>query len=905
MSRPSDAAQARADAAAAGTDPVERFPFTKFLPPVVDTRVAAWRVAQLARLVHDHRVVVVRAPAGSGKTTLLAAWAAQASVPVAWLRVDAGDVDGDILVTALHAAIGRIERSIGQRVPMLLAGRGVAKDPRTLATALVNDMAEVAELVIALDDLHALGPGAAPLLDLLVDLLPPHVRLLVASRTAPPLSLARLRVRGSLGELGAAGLRLGLEDVRQALSRQGPTDDATATRVLNLSGGWAAAVRLATNALPIAPEPAPMPGAPDGSAAPEPPSDRVRDDLWDYLAEEVLREQPPELQRFLLETAILEDLRVDVCTAVTGRVDTADVLADLEARDLFVTRFRRPDGDAWRYHDLFADFLRDRLRRERDPEAVADLHRRAAATLPTLAALPHLFAAGELEAAAARTVELMLTGFDSSILPHVMPWLERLPPEIASADPRLAMLRAWHADLSGRSHDARTLVEPTWRRLVADGRDDEAIDLGLQLVGSLLAIGDLEACDEVLRHLDGRALDPARRVIFLVSHMWREWNRRDPAALSALLAEALELALEDGDGAAANVLGPSFTSPLLFADPGPAWLLERAERLDARLAPHDETVRLQLRTFRAAAALLDLDVAGAEAELRAVLSVSERIGRLAWTHQDAEALLLVPQLVRGERAAVLATVDAAAEARSVSPIYDRWWPAYAYPALRAMSPGRDARALRAMMARYLPEDLRDSAPSDAVVRGVAEAWLAVAKGAPPDGREPLAALAAAEEVQLATRAWLGHALPGLERGSLLLEAGRATAAVDAAEATLHAAARYGPGILLADVEAHRPLLARCAEVGLHADLIDAVFTATDAAGTVAATRAIPGSDETLTAREVDVLRLVARGLTNRDVAEALGIAEATVKTHLTRVLGKLGATSRTHAVARARELRLL
>ena len=188
---------------------------------------------------------------------------------------------------------------------------------------------------------------------------------------------------------------------------------------------------------------------------------------------------------------------------------------------------------------------------------------------------------------------------------------------------------------------------------------------------------------------------------------------------------------------------------------------------------------------------------------------------------------------------------------------------------------------------------------------MAEAWLAVAKGAAPDGREPLAALPAAEAVQRAARAWLGHGLPGLERGSLLLEAGRATAAVDAAEATLEAAARYGAGILLADVEPHRPLLARCAAVGLHADLIDSVFEAVDAAGALTTTRAIPGSGETLTAREVDVLRLVARGLPNRDVAVELGIAEATVKTHLTRVLGKLGATSRTHAVARARELRLL
>lgn len=902
MDRAADGAQA--DAAVVNPAPdarsssvvAERFPFTKFLVPAVGAADVGARVKRLVRVLDEHRVVVVRAPAGSGKTTLLAAWAAQARQPVAWLRVDAGDVAADILAIALHHAVARAVPDVGWRVPGLLTGRGAAREARTLATALVNDLATVPALVLTLDDAQAMGTDAAALLDLLIELLPPHVRLLVATRPEPTLPLARLRVRGELAEVTAADLRLGLDDVRRALARLGIDDDAAAARVLRMSGGWAAAVRLATHALPA---------AHDAHEAGEQPSDRFRSELWDYLAEEVLCEQPPDLRSFLLETAILEDLRADVCAAVTNREDAADVLADLEARDLFVARFRRPVGDAWRYHDLFADFLRDRLRRERDAAAVADLHRRAAAALPTLAALPHLFAAGEPEAAAARMVETMLTSFDSSMLPHVMPWLERLPPEVVSADPRLAMIRAWHADIAGRSHEARAQVEPTWRQLVADGRDEEATDLGLQLVGTLLALGDLGACDEVLCHLERRALDPPRRAILLVSRMWREWNRRDPGAMSALLAEALELALEGGDGAAANALAMGLTSPLLFVDPGASWLLERAQRLDDRLSPHDETVRLQLRTLRAAAALLDLDVTGAENELRAVLAASEAAGRIAWTQQDTEALLLTPLLVRGDRAAVLATVDTAAEARALSPIYARWWPAYAYPALRAASPDRDARALRAVVTRYLPEDLRDSAPSDAVVRGVAEAWLAVAGGAAPDGREPLAALAAAEEVQVATRAWLGHGLPGLERGSLLLEAGRAIAAVDAAASTLEAAARYGAGILLADAEAHRPLLARCAAVGLHRDLVDAVFQAVDAAGAAGRTRAIPGSGESLTAREVDVLRLVARGLTNRSVAAELGIAEATVKTHLTRVLGKLGATSRTHAVARARELRLL
>jgi LuxR family transcriptional regulator, maltose regulon positive regulatory protein len=880
----------------AGTDPAERFAFTKFLPPVVDGRLAGPRVARLDQALQDNRVVLVRAPAGSGKTTLLAAWAAEAPVPVAWLRVDADDVDAETFAGALHAALLRVEPSLGRRVPGLLAGRGTSRDPRSLAAALVNDLVDAPELVLALDDLHAIGPGAASFLALLVDLLPAPVRLLATSRSAGPLPVARLRVRGELGELGPADLRLGLDDVRRVLARRGPPDDATAARVLAMSGGWAAAVRLAATAAPPDTANAQLDGE---------PSERIRAELWDYLAQEVLLEQPPELRAFLLETSVLADLRSEACTAVTGRADAADVLAQLDARNLFIARFHDSGGEAWRYHDLFAEFLRERLLRDRGAAAVAELHRRAASALPPLAALPHLIAAHDHESAADRIAEAAFTAFDTSVIPHLVPWIDRLPAATAANDPRLVIIRGWHAEAKGRNREARALVEPLWRRLIAEGRDDEASDLGLQLVSSLLSLGDIDACDEVLRRLDRLDLDPPRRVVLHVSRMWREWIRRDPGAMARLLDDALALALQGGDGAAANALAHSLTSPLLFLERGPAWLLDGAGRLDARIAPHDETARLQFRTLRAAAALLALDVAGAEVELRAVLAASEAIGRLGWTHQDAEALLLTVLLARGERAAVLATVDAAAEARSTSPIYERWWPAYAYPALRAASPVRDARALRALTARYLPAELRDSAPSDAIVRGVAEAWVALANGSPPDGREPLAALAAAEEVQRATRAWLGHGLPGLERGSLLLEAGRATAAVDAAEATLEAAARYGAGILLPDVEAHRPLLTRCAGAGLHADLVAAALAAVNAAAAGGRTLVIPGSAETLTAREVDVLRLVADGRTNRDIGAELGVAEATVKTHLTRVLGKLGATSRTHAVARARELHLL
>jgi DNA-binding NarL/FixJ family response regulator len=137
-----------------------------------------------------------------------------------------------------------------------------------------------------------------------------------------------------------------------------------------------------------------------------------------------------------------------------------------------------------------------------------------------------------------------------------------------------------------------------------------------------------------------------------------------------------------------------------------------------------------------------------------------------------------------------------------------------------------------------------------------------------------------------------------------LDAGHADDALAAAEPTLATAADLGAGLMLADAGSHRNLLRRCADAGLYADVAKAVLEAL-ARPAVPAAVEVPGTGEALSAREVEVLGHVARGRSNREIAADLYISEVTVKSHLTRILRKLDATSRTHAVARARELHLL
>jgi len=344
--------------------------------------------------------VLVCAPAGYGKTVLLAEWAQRGQVPAAWLSLDSGDNDPARFWRHAVAALDRVRPGIGGRAGPLL-GPPAPPSFEPLLMALINELAAGpggGEVLLVLDDYHAIG--AQPVhasVGFMLEHRPPGLHLALASRSDPPLALARLRARGQLTELRATDLRFTAGEAAGLLQQTGAGPDLALPKeavaaLVARTEGWAAGLQLAALSLREQEDVATFVAAFTGSHR----------YVLDYLAEEVLERQGGQVRAFLLETSVLDRLSGELCDAVTGRPGSQALLKHVERAGLFLVPLDEVRG-WWRYHHLFADLLRARLRAEQ-PGQVARLHRDAAGWYEEhgLAdeAIRHAVAAGEVTWAA-------------------------------------------------------------------------------------------------------------------------------------------------------------------------------------------------------------------------------------------------------------------------------------------------------------------------------------------------------------------------------------------------------------------------------------------------------------------------------------------------------------------------
>ena len=877
-------------------------------------------------------LVVVCAPAGFGKTALLADWVRSGDHRVAWLSLDAADNDPVRFWRHVIAALDRARPGIGERAGPLL-GPPAPLSFEGLVTALINELAAQpgdGEVLLVLDDYHLIDAqqvhGA---LEFLVEHLPPGLRLALASRSDPPLRLPRLRAGGQLAELRADDLRFSADEAA-ALLREAIDTELPGSAVAALAArteGWAAGLQLAALSLRGQADPAGFVAAFSGSHR----------YVLDYLAEEVLDRQPEELRAFLLETSVLERLSGGLCDAVTGRTDGQAMLEQVEWANLFLVPLDEVRG-WWRYHHLFADLLRARLQQER-PGRVAGLHRAAAAWHEQhgLAddAVQHALAAGD----AAWSVRLVERHVDAFLLSSqgatIQRWLAALPADLIQSRPRLLLPQVVLALLSGRVEEGEGLLDAA-DRAVADtaGGADEPYEPVLGRATSLFAnlpaiVAHEHAMLAVLRGDAERAIMFASQALanlggdewMLASHAngyrgLAEWLR-------GRLAEA-ELALSSSIGQWRAAGQPTMT----------AWgshLLGQVQRargdLDAAAGTYHQVLEMTEPPGHpglpgAGAVHVGLaEVAYQRNELGTALRhLTEGIAlcrQLNFTQPLAEGLATLAWIrqANGDPAGAL---EAMSEAEEVAPglgVTGLLNPVPAQQARLQLAQGNLAAAARWARERGLGPDDDPGYPREREYLVLARVLLA------QDRPDPALGLLERLHAAAATQGRTGSIIEIQALHALALAAtGDEDAAVDELAQALVLACPQGYVRVFADEGAPMAaLLARLVAaqkagqgaasgvpLGCLAKVLRAFAEKEAAPGARrGAAAAVPGLADQLTARELDVLRLLAAGAPNPRIAKQLVVSLDTVKKHVSHLLGKLGAANRTEAVTRARELGLI
>lgn len=441
---------------------------TKLHPPLVPAQtVARERLFARLREGRGRRLTLLAGPAGFGKSTLLAAWREEelSRRPVAWVTLDERDDDDVVLWSHVIEALARV--CPGLDGPALLASAAVAPPLEVVLPRLVNALVDQGEVVLVLDDFHRLRGTAAPAsVAWFAEHLPASLQLVISSRTDPALPLGTLRAQRQLLELRADALRFTAAEAGEFLTeRLGlALDPADVALLTAKTEGWPAGLYLAALSLAGAEDTGARVRAFDGTSA----------HVVDFLAGEVLAGYPPELQRFMVRTSVLERLRAELCDELLGEPGAAASLATLTRSNLFLAPL---DGDGrwFRFHHLFAQILRVELER-REPELVPQLHRRAhrwhRAHGTADEAIEHALAGGLYDAAAELICESWVHWANSGRTASALEWLTRFPPELLDGNRRLLLVMAWVVALRGREREMHTLVARL-RELGGMGGDDD------------------------------------------------------------------------------------------------------------------------------------------------------------------------------------------------------------------------------------------------------------------------------------------------------------------------------------------------------------------------------------------------------------------------------------------------
>jgi LuxR family transcriptional regulator, maltose regulon positive regulatory protein len=846
-------------------------------------------------------VALVCAPAGSGKSVLVRTWADAVGEQVAWIAVEAGEQDPQrfwlAVIDALAEAAGRSDLAVrtgptpyfrgSAAVDRLLEGLDTVEDP----------------LVLVIDDLHELDSDRAlEWLELFIADIPESMRLVLTSREEPRLDLNGVRLTGELTELRAADLRFTRDETRELLASSGIELSDEALELLHdRTEGWVAGLRLAEISLAEHPDPEVFVREFSGT-------ERT---VAGYLVNEVLERQRPEIRDLLLKTSVLDRVSGPLADHLTGGSGSERALQDLEEANAFVTSLDA--GRTWfRFHHLFADFLRMELRRT-DPASIQALRAKAARWYEEhgypVEAIRHAQAAEDWAYAARLLVDSYVSLVLDGRLDTVRALLGAFPPRAPSEDPELAVAFAGARLFEGRTDETAAYIELA-DQLSAEVPEDRRWHFDLRVASTKLWLArrrvDLRAALETMRSVEASLAERPP------SGVMRAADHRAAALMNLGIAELWTMQIESG-----------------------------RRHLEEALA----MTRQIGRPYLEIACLGHLAIAeplGGASVLDGV-EVAEEAISTAQAHGWAEDSVIAPALALGGVALLwLGRFDEAArrleraesllrsETEPMTELAVRW----AVGLLRsargrldeALAALREAQSVRSS----LPEQMETIEPASAILH------VQVRLGATADARDALMGMSDRVRDRALYRIASAAILLAEENPEAALEALAPVIEGDAAvshpltasiDALLWAAAAHDQ---LGDSRATEESIERALELAepqgiiipfalapvrellerhpghrtSHAGFLSEILDVLAGSSPAALKDAAPLREE-LSEAELRIVRFLPTNLKAPEIATELFVSPNTVRTHLRHIYAKLDAHSRSEAVDRARELGLL
>ena len=405
-----------------------------FIPSASPELVKRSRLLEKIQEASNYKLTLISAPAGFGKTTLLSEWIRdnRLSIATAWLSLEEADDEPRRFWEYFLAALRTLQPDIGKVILELLhANQSVFEE--TVITPLINDLAGIEQdTLMILDDYHFIHSDAIHTgVNFLLEHMPPQLHLVIATRADPPLPIVHYRGKGTILEIGADDLRFTAEEATELLTSLGvPSLSSEDIQALNTRvEGWVVGLKMAMLSMRGEKD---IPSFISGFTG-------TQRYIMDYLIEEVLQRQPTEVRDFLLATSVLEKLNGSLCDTLTGRQNGQEMLTKLEKANLFLVPLDET-REWYRYEHLFAELLRHRLETEFGLDKYNELHRLASGWHEDNGflekAIDHALAGQDWE----KAIELVMSddwqkGVSGVPLTYICKWLRQVPPETLSNRP--------------------------------------------------------------------------------------------------------------------------------------------------------------------------------------------------------------------------------------------------------------------------------------------------------------------------------------------------------------------------------------------------------------------------------------------------------------------------------------